>query len=292
MRIVILTDNSDRHFYFCNKIIAETGGVVGVVTGGKEIRRSAAEEFKRAWGRHFARTVQKRVFQVLYKNAGLTVKAEKKRAEKAAFGGETQRFADRYNHLHLAAVGPDDRSINDARFVELVRAQKPDLIVVMGTCLIGRRLMDCAPLVLNMHTGLSPYYRGGRTNFWPFVEGEPGYFGVTIHKMSGGIDAGDILHSRRIAVSAGDDFGTINSRAIVTGTDLMIDVIRRVSDGSAAFLPQWTCGRLYFDKDWDFRKASVYLRNRDRVVQAAIAQQDDGGASDIATVDNGKQVFG
>ena len=34
---------------------------------------------------------------------------------------------------------------------------------------------------LNIHLGLSPYYRGAGTNFWPLVNGEPEYCGATIH---------------------------------------------------------------------------------------------------------------
>ena len=33
--------------------------------------------------------------------------------------------------------------------------------------------------MINVHLGLSPYYKGSATNFWPFVNNELQFLGVT-----------------------------------------------------------------------------------------------------------------
>ena len=256
-RILILTDASDRHFYFCNRIIEETGGVVGAITGGKEINRTWVEEWRRALFKHPVKSLKQQYFQRRYRSAGRVFKEEKKRIEKHYFGGALDAFYSAHAHLHLGEVTTDDRSINDERFVELIEQAEPDIIVVMGTCILGRRILDCTPDVLNMHTGLSPYYRGGRTNFWPFVEGDPGYFGVTVHKLSKGIDSGDIIFSQRVAVEANDTFGSINCKSIVIGTGLMIKALKAIERGHCGALAQWIDGKLFHDRDWSFKAAQV-----------------------------------
>lgn len=35
MKIIILTHENNRHFYFCNKIIENNKSVIGVIIGGK-----------------------------------------------------------------------------------------------------------------------------------------------------------------------------------------------------------------------------------------------------------------
>ena len=46
---------------------------------------------------------------------------------------------------------------------------------------------------INIHMGISPYYRGSSCNFWAIYDGNPSYVGATIHLLSKGLDSGDIL---------------------------------------------------------------------------------------------------
>ena len=46
MRIIILTHDEDRHFYFCNQVIKYTNNVVGVFTGGKNIYNNLTKKKK------------------------------------------------------------------------------------------------------------------------------------------------------------------------------------------------------------------------------------------------------
>ena len=46
---------------------------------------------------------------------------------------------------------------------------------------------------LNVHLGLSPYYRGSGTNVWPLINTEPDMVGATLC-IDAGIDNGEIIH--------------------------------------------------------------------------------------------------
>jgi hypothetical protein len=46
----------------------------------------------------------------------------------------------------------------------------PDLIISYGCSIIKRPLIEYFDKkFINIHLGLSPYYKEGGTNFWPFV---------------------------------------------------------------------------------------------------------------------------
>lgn len=287
MRILILTDQSDRHFYFCNEIIRETGHVVGVIVGGKEINRGWWERARRVVFRHPVQSFRQKLFQKLYKKYGRALKAEKKKVEAELFGDARNTFFAEHSDLLLDMVLTTDRSINDQRFVDQIRLANADVIAVMGTCILGQRILSASPIVLNMHTGLSPYYRGGRTNFWPFVEGEPGYFGVTVHKMSSGIDTGDILYSKRVIVEPEDTYSSINCKSIVTGTGLMIRALKNIETGTDRALPQWTQGKVFHDRDWTFKAARAYFENRENFIKSQIVGETRGDYGGIKTVRNG-----
>jgi hypothetical protein len=46
---------------------------------------------------------------------------------------------------------------------------------------------------VNLHLGLSPYYKGAGTNFWPLAKGEPECVGATFHILTREVDAGPCL---------------------------------------------------------------------------------------------------
>ena len=53
-------------------------------------------------------------------------------------------------------------------------AESTDVVLVFGTGILREALLSAFPgRLINIHLGLSPYYRGAGTNFWPLVNGEP-----------------------------------------------------------------------------------------------------------------------
>ena len=47
---------------------------------------------------------------------------------------------------------------------------------------------------INIHAGVSPYYRGAGCNFWALYDGNPHLVGATIHLLSKGLDSGPVLY--------------------------------------------------------------------------------------------------
>lgn len=104
-----------------------------------------------------------------------------------------------------------------------------DTVAVFGTSLIKPPLLTLCPgRMINMHLGLSPYYRGTATNFYPLLNGEPEYVGATIHLLDEGIDSGPIFRHARPTIVAGDTPHTIGCKAIEAGTDAMIEVLQNL----------------------------------------------------------------
>lgn len=89
----------------------------------------------------------------------------------------------------------DYDKLNSTETIDLIKLSDSDLILVYGSGLLKNRfLKEFNYLILNIHGGLSLYYKGAATMFWPFFFLEPNFVGVTLHRIVKGIDAGDILH--------------------------------------------------------------------------------------------------
>lgn len=99
-------------------------------------------------------------------------------------------------------LGPSSPVVCDARVSELdrsleaVRAARPDLILVMGTSILGAEWMRLGVTVVNVHTGLTPAFRGRFCWFWPVALGRPDELGVTLHEISTQVDAGRVVLRR------------------------------------------------------------------------------------------------
>ena len=78
---------------------------------------------------------------------------------------------------------------------QLEEALKSDVYIIFGASYIKGWLIDflIENYALNIHMGISPYYRGSSCNFWALYDNNPNYVGATIHMLSKGLDSGDML---------------------------------------------------------------------------------------------------
>ena len=289
MKILILTHSKERHYYLCNKIIEKTENVVGVITGAKVVNRGRYENFiKKIKNKKYY--LKNRFLNALFRKYGKRLLKEKELAEEEFFGGATKHFYDNHKELLMATVNSKHRSINDDYYLSLIREKRPDIIVVMGTCLIGKEIISSAKFVINMHTGLSPYYRGGNTNLWPFIEKDFGYFGVTIHLMSLGIDSGSIIFTKRPEIFKDDNYGTINSKSIVVGIDLMVESIKLIENGEINSIEQWREGKLFFDRDWNSYLAYKYFKHREEFLLTYCELFEKKRLPNLKLIKNGVEI--
>ncbi|MDA7770143.1 formyltransferase family protein [Candidatus Pelagibacter sp.] len=103
---------------------------------------------------------------------------------------------------------------------------QPDLIIVYGTSIIrGDILNKYKNRIINVHLGLSPYYRGAATNFFAFSDDNLQCVGSTFMYIDKGIDTGNIIHQIRAKMNYGDSFHQICTRLIVDSIEELKDLI-------------------------------------------------------------------
>ncbi|MEW6221793.1 MAG: formyl transferase, partial [Candidatus Hadarchaeota archaeon] len=151
---------------------------------------------------------------------------------------------------------------NSPEVFKWVTSLSPDYVILFGSGIIKDPLLSYYKnKMINMHLGLSPYYRGGGTNFWPLVNGEPECVGVTIHLATADVDGGPILSQERPDVEIGDGPHDIGCKTIIAGTDLMIKCIREYKRGRITPTPQKPGGKLYKRKDFNADAVRKMLKN-------------------------------
>lgn len=151
-----------------------------------------------------------------------------------------RRFGDEI----LAAAGlPAERifdgsALGDPAIAAAVRTLAPDIgVSVLFGYTVSHDILAMFPSgVVNLHPSYLPYGRGAYPNVWSIVERLPA--GVTLHYMDAGIDTGDIIAQRHVAVEAVDTGETLYRKLERAALDLFRDVWPFIVDGCAPRKPQ------------------------------------------------------
>ena len=122
-------------------------------------------------------------------------------------------FIKASNHMNDAAI-PEQvveqvKNINDMHCIEILKQINPDVIVVNGTRIISREVLQAvkAPF-LNMHAGITPLYRGVHGGYWALASQDKEHCGVTVHFIDEGIDTGNVIYQSLIRPTEEDNFIT------------------------------------------------------------------------------------
>ena len=239
MRLLVLTSTALRHQYLVNQA-AEQADLVGVWQEAKSfepMRYATSPGDEAEIARHFAARDSSEA-DWFYGEGGL-------------------RLPDGCVHRTVPPGG-----CNDAAERALMSGTQPDVVVVFGTGILSADVIRAFPgRILNLHLGLSPYYRGAGTNFWPLVNREPEYVGATIHYLDEGIDTGPIVAHARPEVLAGDGPHDLGNRTIVAAVDVLLRAASRLAEVPLPSVPQAGGGRLYQRKDFSADAVRQLYRN-------------------------------
>ena len=128
--------------------------------------------------------------------------------------------------------------LNSPDFIAWVKEQNTDLIASIAAPQIFRPALIAAPKMgcINIHNARLPNYRGMLPNFWQMYDGNR-EVGLTIHRISEGIDEGPILYQGGTAVLEGDTLDSLIRRTKREGAHTLFDTIRDLAEGKIAEKP-------------------------------------------------------
>ena len=226
MKVVLLTSDSLRHKYIAAAIAKELElGLVITEKKSPNIQDTSAYEKKDAefLAAHF--------------------KARAESEEK--FFGEFREFSNK-----IPLINVPHGQINSDEVLKIITETDPELIVLFGTSIIKEPLMShFKDRIINLHLGLSPYYKGSATNLYPYLFDEPECIGATIHLATENVDDGAILYQLRPDMSESDNLHEIGNKVIKKAGEVLPTVLRDYKVGKITSVRKEGSGRICRNKD-------------------------------------------
>jgi methionyl-tRNA formyltransferase len=126
---------------------------------------------------------------------------------------------------------------NSSTCLGLVKARRPDLVVLGGTRIIRSALLEIpARGTLNAHPGLLPQLRGSSSVAWALYKDLP--VGSTTHYVDDGVDTGPIILRRELPVYRGDTYEAIVRRTLTLSAELMAETLALFEQGAVRGIAQ------------------------------------------------------
>lgn len=248
MKVVILTGDEIRHQYFRLKV-------------SNDRRIQVLASYCEGVEKSLANRINSNIDSTLMEKLHVTARTQ---SEQDFFGDSINSLEDKSNPIKLVKG-----KINEELIVNDIEGLGADLLICYGSSLIKSSLLKSYKnKFLNVHLGLSPYYRGSGTNVWPLINREPDMVGATFMYIDEGFDTGKIIHQIRADIFIGDSPHSIGNRLIKKMTSTYCDIVSSFYHLTDEMQPN-SDGKLYFVKDFNSEAcANLYQNvNEDMIYQ-------------------------
>jgi len=257
MKIVILTSNALRHKFLANSLASKADDALVVSESKQNDSLGNTGDDKSITNEHFK--LRNEIEKTFFPN----------------------------NDFFLAKTLPIlYKEVNLDYVYQVIKKFKPDIMFIFGSYIIREPLLSLLPPghIINLHLGISPYYRGSGTNFWPFVNNELEYVGSTILHLDAGIDTGDIICHIRPKIESGDNVHTVGCKVIKSSVDSLIQIMQMINEGKKLNrVKQWNVNERYY-KTSDFNE-EVLLKYKNNLKNGLIEKYLSSSKKQIKLVD-------
>ena len=123
--------------------------------------------------------------------------------------------------------------------VEFLRNYEADIFVVAAFGqILPKSILDMPKYgCINVHASLLPKYRGAAPIQWAVINGDP-VTGVTIQQMDIGVDTGDIIVTKELAIAEDETGGGLFDKLAVVGAEACLEAMDQIANGTATRTPQ------------------------------------------------------
>ncbi|GAA4944156.1 formyl transferase [Algibacter agarivorans] len=127
------------------------------------------------------------------------------------------------------------KSVNSDEGHELLIKLNPDIVVIVSHRILSKKTLELTKAkFINIHSGITPKYRGLHGGYWALINKDMENCGVTVHFVDEGIDTGNILYQDIItdSINSKDNFMTYTYLQLAKALPLLKKAIRDIQSNN------------------------------------------------------------
>jgi len=257
MKLILFSGTHSRHVFINSEALKHCDEALCIVMQREEVMptppKGISDRDKDLFIKHFEN--RKKVEDEVYKNL------------------DSRQYAENHKTIFI-----QPHELNTPEMAKIVEDFDADMAFIFGVDMILSPVIEKLPKdKVNMHLGLSPWYKGGATLFWPFYFLQPQFAGTTFHQITEKPDAGELIHQCVPELAAGDTIHDVGAKCVI-----------KARDDIAALFDHWkkhkgfkgklqtTTGRVWRSVDFHASHLRViYEQFNDDIVDAYLSGQLD-----------------
>lgn len=143
-------------------------------------------------------------------------------------------------------------------------------VIIFGSSYIKEPLIAklIAKKAINLHTGISPQYRGVNCNFWALFDNNPHLVGATIHLLDRGLDSGDILKFVHPQYVNGSDLFYFTMSIVKSAHENLINFLEKENSLETSTIKQNSSELIRYTRTRDFTEevATQYFKKEAKLL--------------------------
>ncbi len=211
LRVVVLCSDDPHHAYLLSCAARRLDVVGAIIEPGSAQQRRLWD--KRRWVDAVARSYQIRRQRV-------TGRSSYRRRYFSPLTSTPQVPAHRVDWINSPEA--------HRRLVEL----RPDVTIVCGTTYLRSHMIEDAGLMVNIHGGCLPEYKGNHCVFFAFLRKDYEHIGATLHLVTSRLDGGDIIETVLPEIYPHDNDEHLYDRAVHQAIDRIVDLLAGLEAGA------------------------------------------------------------
>jgi methionyl-tRNA formyltransferase len=250
MKILIITGSHPRHLYIHQAVLESGAECAAIIMERENLQPSPPSDISEHDRKNFIRHFEDR------------------------FKVEAEIFGDVQPNVMFDSIPTiycTSETLNSDNVASFVKEFSPDLAFIFGPDLIKDPLLSVLPKDrVNLHLGLSPWYRGSATLFWPFYFLQPQFAGATFHQILPEADSGAILHQCVPKLVVGDGIHDVGVKVVVQARSDLNKLLKSYLNKEGwSYKEQTSSGRLFLTCDFEpAHLRSIYDTFQNKIVDA------------------------
>jgi methionyl-tRNA formyltransferase len=233
MRIVLLCGNQPNQVALACKL-ALKHELVGVVLENKKSKKGRSIKIKNIFGK----LLDVSVFSMI----------------RNTWKQLMNYYSAQYTFIPATVSQKSVAHINSPAVVQFITSLQPDLLLVSGTSMVREDILklNIPGGILNLHTGLSPYVKGGPncTN-WCIATRQAHLIGNTVMWIDAGIDSGDVVTTELVPLTGEETFFELHLKVMEHAHQLYVNCLDASLQTRRIKQADISVGKTYYTRMWN-----------------------------------------